>query len=97
MTPFLGDQMRIASADYVLVEGEKLRFSLGGSGGGFTDHKLVSGPHCQALEENRGVRGPEGQRMRCCTWAPSPRDALPREEVLVTGGEEGRVQEVGCL
>lgn len=32
-----------------------------------------------------------------CTWECSPRDALPTEEVLVTGGEQGGLQEVGDL
>lgn len=30
-------------------------------------------------------------------WECSPRDALPTEEVLVTDGEQGGLQEVGDL
>lgn len=83
--------MRIASADYVLVEGEKLRFSLGGSGGGFTDHKLVSGPHCQALEENRGVRGPEGTENEMLYLGAEPERCPPQRRGVSDrrGGRQG--------
>lgn len=56
-----------------------------------------NGHHCETRRGAvaRGVLEEEG--TRCCTWEPSPRDALPTEEVLVTDGAGGSPQDVGCL